>query len=48
MVVEGARVCFLADAEVGRCLDVICVYYTKVSSGYETSVMTSNCVFDKT
>ena len=44
MVVEGATFCFLADAEVGHCLNVICVYYTNVSSGYKTSMMTSNYV----
>jgi hypothetical protein len=47
MVVEDATVCFLADAEVGHCLNVICVYYTKVSFGYKTSTMSSNYVFDK-
>jgi len=48
MVVEVATVCFLADAEVGHCLNVMCVHYTNVSSGCETSMMTSNYVFDNT
>jgi len=33
MGVEVATGCFLADAEVGHCLNVICVHYTDVSSG---------------
>ena len=47
MDVEDATVCFLADAEVGHCFNVICVYYTNVSYGYKTSMMSSNYVFDK-
>jgi hypothetical protein len=48
MVVEGVTFCFLTDAEVGHCLNVIFIYYTNVFSGYSTSMMTSNFVFDKT
>jgi len=49
MIVEDATVCFLlTDAEVGHCLNVIFVCYTNASTGYKTSMMTSNYVFDKT